>query len=710
MTLRALVTRPEEDAAPLAAALAERGIDVTLEPLLAIRPLPEAPIDLTGVQALLFTSANGVRSFAELAGGRDLAGWRELPVFAVGDATATAARNAGFARVESAAGDVAALAKLVAEHLDPKAGALFHAAGSAVAGDLAGLVEQAGFALRREMLYEARPADQLSPATVTNLANGWFDLVLFFSPRTAATFVALARAAGDGVVTGCGNAAALCLSPAVAAAAGELPWREVQAAALPALPALLDLIDRELATRAESAAKENGRTATPNGSSAAAAPTIEPPPRRSRLGAILVTAAATAVVVALATTLLWGWWRGSDPALVQRLSDLEKAHETTASGVSIMRDTVGTLVGGARSTSDRVAALESAAQNAPSGTTPDLAPLTKRLDALEQEIAALHAAAQQPAQTTPAADLSGLNEKIAALEAKLSSLQAQSAPPASDGAAPAADVTGLSEKIASLEAQMAALRTQPPANGAAVDTAAIDKLGQENAALRSDVAALKAQLAAIDQALAARDQDASGVAFALAVGNLGGALTMARPFAAELTALTELAGKDPALTAEVKELTAPLAERAAAGVPTLVELQSRFPATARAIVDAAKQPAPAAVENSESKSWYDRPLSWLSSAGDWLSSQVSVRPVGDVAGDDPGARVARAEVRLSQNDLIAAVTELEGLSEPAAAAAAAAWLGDARARLAVDRVVSALQAAAVTRLGLSAAGTGGAGG
>jgi hypothetical protein len=72
--------------------------------------------------------------------------------------------------------------------------------------------------------------------------------------------------------------------------------------------------------------------------------------------------------------------------------------------------------------------------------------------------------------------------------------------------------------------------------------------------------------------------------------------------------------------------------------------------------------------------------------------------------------VARAEVRLSQNDLAAAVKELEGLSEPAAAAAAGTWLGDAQARLAVDQVMSALQAAAVTRLGSSAAGTGGAGG
>ncbi len=706
MTLRALVTRPEEDAAPLAAALGERGIDVTLEPLLAIRPLAEAPIDLTDVQALLFTSANGVRSFAELAGARGLAGWRALPAFAVGNATAAAAHSAGFARVESAAGDVVALARLAAERLDPKAGALFHAAGSAVAGDLAGLLKQAGFTLRREMLYEARPADQLSPATVTNLSNGWFDLVLFFSPRTAATFATLARAAGEGAVNGCGKAAALCLSQAVATSARELPWREVQVAARPELTALLDLIDRELAARAESAGKEDGHAAEASSASAeAVAPTIEPPPRRrSRLVAIVVTAAATAVVVTLAADVLWGWWQGPDPTVLQRLATLERAQDATGSAISVTKDHVGKLIGKVRNTSDRVLALESAARNAPAGAALDLAPLTKRLDALEQEIAALRVAAQQPAQPAPAADLSALSEKIAALEAKLPSLQAPSA-----SLAPAADVAGLSEKIAALEAQLAALHSQPSAN-TAVDPTAIDKLGKENAALRDDVAALKAQLAAVDQALTARGQDASGVAFVLAVGNLGGALSTARPFEAELTALTELAGTDPALAAQVKELTAPLAPRAAAGVPTLVELQSRFPATARAIVDAARQAAPAAVENTESQSWYERPFGWLSAAGDWLSSQVSVRPVGEVAGDDAGARVARAEVRLSQNDLAAAVKELEGLSEPAAAAAAGTWLGDAQARLTVEQVVSALQAAAVTRLGSSAANTGGAGG
>ena len=113
MTLRALVTRPEEDAAPLAAALAERGIEVTVEPLLAIRPIADAPIDLAGVQALLFTSANGARCFAALAAERGIAGWRELPVFTVGDASAAAARAAGFGRVESAGGDTVTLTGMI---------------------------------------------------------------------------------------------------------------------------------------------------------------------------------------------------------------------------------------------------------------------------------------------------------------------------------------------------------------------------------------------------------------------------------------------------------------------------------------------------------------------------------------------------------------------------------------------------------------------
>lgn len=74
-----------------------------------------------------------------------------------------------------------------------------------------------------------------------------------------------------------------------------------------------------------------------------------------------------------------------------------------------------------------------------------------------------------------------------------------------------------------------------------------------------------------------------------------------------------------------------------------------------------------------------------------VSSLVSVRPVGaEVEGEGAEARVARAEARLEQGDLAAAVEELEGL-EGAAAEAAAPWLEQARARLAAEQAVVQLQ-------------------
>ena len=109
--MKALVTRPLEDAAPLVRALADRGIETIVAPLLAIAALLDAARRLgdalIGAQALLFTSANGARIFAAASPRR------ELPVFAVGDASAAAARIAGFRTVTSAGGDVTDLAALV---------------------------------------------------------------------------------------------------------------------------------------------------------------------------------------------------------------------------------------------------------------------------------------------------------------------------------------------------------------------------------------------------------------------------------------------------------------------------------------------------------------------------------------------------------------------------------------------------------------------
>src|SRR5438067_9042653 len=96
--LCALVTRPRAEAEGLAAALDARGIAALIEPLLDISYRDAPPPDLAGVQAILCTSANGVRALARLSEDR------APPLFAVGEATAARARAEGFARVESAGG------------------------------------------------------------------------------------------------------------------------------------------------------------------------------------------------------------------------------------------------------------------------------------------------------------------------------------------------------------------------------------------------------------------------------------------------------------------------------------------------------------------------------------------------------------------------------------------------------------------------------
>jgi uroporphyrinogen-III synthase len=235
--MRALVTRPRVEAAELSEALTARGIAALLEPLLDIhyRDLGGPP-DLAGVQAVLCTSANGVRAFARLSQERT------LPLFAVGEATAARARAEGFCDVHGAGGAVGDLVDLVSTHLRPDAGRMLHVAGSLVAGDLCGDLRARGFWVDRAVLYEARPVSALTAATVRSLSAGLIDFVLFFSPRTAAIFARLADQAGIAEATR--HITAISISAAADAALGKLRFRARHIAGRPDQPALLAMLDR----------------------------------------------------------------------------------------------------------------------------------------------------------------------------------------------------------------------------------------------------------------------------------------------------------------------------------------------------------------------------------------------------------------------------------------------------------------------------------
>jgi uroporphyrinogen-III synthase len=197
--VRMLVTRPEPDASETAARLAALGIEAVLSPLLVAETLPAALPPPAGFAAIAVTSANALRALHDRG---DLPRLRALPVYAVGDRTAAMARDYGFAEVLSAAGDFHALVALVARA--GLTGPLLYPAARHQSGDLAAALAPFGLLVITVPVYAMNPARRL-----VQEAN--LDAALFYSRRTAETYVALA---GDDKASR--QLGMLCMSEAVA--------------------------------------------------------------------------------------------------------------------------------------------------------------------------------------------------------------------------------------------------------------------------------------------------------------------------------------------------------------------------------------------------------------------------------------------------------------------------------------------------------------
>jgi uroporphyrinogen-III synthase len=186
--LQILVTRLQPGAAQTARALRERGHAPIVAPLLQIEVLSEIDPDTDSWDAILLTSANALCGIGKFAARREL---RDLPIFAVGDATAKTARDNGFANVTSADGNVDDLAKLVAARLKPPA-RLLYAAGEERAGDLAGALRAKNFEVDLVVVYRVVGA-KLLPEPAAAALGGDIDGVLHFSRQSAAAFINAAR-------------------------------------------------------------------------------------------------------------------------------------------------------------------------------------------------------------------------------------------------------------------------------------------------------------------------------------------------------------------------------------------------------------------------------------------------------------------------------------------------------------------------------------
>ncbi|WP_033070430.1 uroporphyrinogen-III synthase [Thalassospira australica] len=234
-----LNTRPDTDSADLLAELNRRGYRHLSAPMLHIvLPDQRISVDTSRYQALVFTSANGVRAFAKLSDDRT------LPAFCVGDATARTCKSYGFREILSANGDIQDLAALIRKKSDPKAGTIFHPAARKTAGDLGQMLLVDGYQVDRQTVYEAKECDTFPKDVMHAIHQHHIDAVLFFSPRTAETFGKLVHSYK--LEKELAGTDAICLSQAVQSKISDLTWHRTHVASQPTQEYLLSLLDQSL--------------------------------------------------------------------------------------------------------------------------------------------------------------------------------------------------------------------------------------------------------------------------------------------------------------------------------------------------------------------------------------------------------------------------------------------------------------------------------
>ena len=211
---RLLVLRPEPGASATLDRARERGLDAVAVPLFEIESLAWDAPDAAGFDGLLLTSANAVRR-----AGEKLNEFRGLPVYAVGTATAEAARDAGFSIAATGSADVERLLASIEPGLR-----LLHLCGEdrrTVSNDC----EQ----ITAVGVYRAKPVQ------APELGRLEAAVALIHSPRAGRRFAEL--------VSDRASIAIAAISPAAADAVGQ-GWEAVEAAPEPNDDALLALAAR----------------------------------------------------------------------------------------------------------------------------------------------------------------------------------------------------------------------------------------------------------------------------------------------------------------------------------------------------------------------------------------------------------------------------------------------------------------------------------
>ncbi|MCB8819042.1 uroporphyrinogen-III synthase [Microvirga rosea] len=184
--MRVLVTRAAEDAARTASRLESLGHETILAPITRIvstdEPQPKGAWD-----GLIVTSAHAEGALRTVMG-------KSIPVFAVGDRTATIVRAAGFESVFVAEGDAVSLSRLVRERF-ASGQSLLHVTARHHKEEPAASLRAQGLHVTLWEAYEARALETLPSPAADALRSGQAQAVLHYSRRSADLFLRLTKEA-----------------------------------------------------------------------------------------------------------------------------------------------------------------------------------------------------------------------------------------------------------------------------------------------------------------------------------------------------------------------------------------------------------------------------------------------------------------------------------------------------------------------------------
>jgi uroporphyrinogen-III synthase len=231
-----LNTRPVAHGAAFVRDFSALGLPIVHSPVLMAHSLAAWPTTADAYDAVIFTSP-----FAPALRPADPR-WRDLPVFAVGEATAAAARAAGFGDVRCTGYTAADLCAVLSAHAFLRA---LHPSGADIARDLA-----AAFPGRVEriVVYRMIAATTLSSQATGLLRTSTELIVPLFSRRSAEAFATLVRSIDQRRA----RVTAVGISAQVLGIASP-PWRRAIVAPVPTGPAMAAVLADHMNPRREAA-------------------------------------------------------------------------------------------------------------------------------------------------------------------------------------------------------------------------------------------------------------------------------------------------------------------------------------------------------------------------------------------------------------------------------------------------------------------------